>query len=135
MYPSYLIHFNKNHSKANGQFTSGDGDGDGRGDEHHRYTKAGYNTSNNGPPQQQIVNSQQLKLGAAAGKWVAGKAFCATKFGKLLKDGSAAAVGKIFLKSTGLDKIWKDTGFSNDIAKAKERMYDKVANKINTTYS
>lgn len=26
----YLIHFNKNHSKANGQFVSGDGDGDGQ---------------------------------------------------------------------------------------------------------
>jgi hypothetical protein len=29
MYPNYLIHFNKNHSKSNGQFVSGDGDGDG----------------------------------------------------------------------------------------------------------
>lgn len=28
-YPSYLIHFNKNHSSKNGQFISGDGDGDG----------------------------------------------------------------------------------------------------------
>lgn len=27
--PSYLCHYNKNHSKVNGQFTSGDGDGDG----------------------------------------------------------------------------------------------------------
>lgn len=26
----YLIHYNKNHSKANGQFVSGDGDGDGQ---------------------------------------------------------------------------------------------------------
>lgn len=26
---NYLVHYNKNHSKANGQFTSGDGDGDG----------------------------------------------------------------------------------------------------------
>jgi hypothetical protein len=26
---NYLIHYNKNHSKANGQFVSGDGDGDG----------------------------------------------------------------------------------------------------------
>lgn len=33
-YPSYLIHFNKNHSKANGQFISGDGDGDGIVDDH-----------------------------------------------------------------------------------------------------
>lgn len=41
MYPSYLIHFNKNHSKKNGQFISGDGDGDGTADEHHRYTDYG----------------------------------------------------------------------------------------------
>lgn len=40
-YPSYLIHYNKNHSKKNGQFVSGDGDGDGTADEHHRYSKNG----------------------------------------------------------------------------------------------
>ena len=40
-YPTYLVHFNKNHSKKNGQFTYGDGDGDGTADEHHRYTKDG----------------------------------------------------------------------------------------------
>lgn len=33
-YPTYLIHFNKNHSKANGQFVSGDGDGDGIANDH-----------------------------------------------------------------------------------------------------
>lgn len=33
-YPSYLIHYNKNHSKANGQFVSGDGDGDGIANDH-----------------------------------------------------------------------------------------------------
>lgn len=31
---NYLAHFNKNHSKANGQFISGDGDGDGQIDDH-----------------------------------------------------------------------------------------------------
>ena len=31
---NYLMHFNKNHSKANGQFTSGDGDGDGIANDH-----------------------------------------------------------------------------------------------------
>ena len=36
---TYLIHYNKNHSKANGQFTSGDGDGDGVVDDHHNYKK------------------------------------------------------------------------------------------------
>lgn len=34
MYPNYLIHYNKNHSKANGQFVSGDGDGDGIVNDH-----------------------------------------------------------------------------------------------------
>ena len=38
-YPDYLIHFNKLHSKSNGQFIRGDGDGDGTTDEHHRYSK------------------------------------------------------------------------------------------------
>jgi hypothetical protein len=33
-YPTYLIHYNKNHSKANGQFVSGDGDGDGVVNDH-----------------------------------------------------------------------------------------------------
>lgn len=30
MYKPYLIHFNQNHDKKNGQFTFGDGDGDGQ---------------------------------------------------------------------------------------------------------
>ena len=35
----YLVHFNKNHSKANGQFISGDGDDDGIIDDHHNYSR------------------------------------------------------------------------------------------------
>lgn len=31
---NYLCHFNQNHSKKNGQFTSGDGDGDGISNDH-----------------------------------------------------------------------------------------------------
>ena len=33
-YPDYIIHYNKNHSKSNGQFVSGDGDGDGIANDH-----------------------------------------------------------------------------------------------------
>ena len=41
-YPDYLVHFNKNHSPKNGQFTSGDGDGDGISNDHaHRSKKSG----------------------------------------------------------------------------------------------
>ena len=36
---AYLIHYNKNHSPKNGQFTSGDGDADGVRDDHHNYSK------------------------------------------------------------------------------------------------
>lgn len=36
---NYLVHFNKNHSKANGQFVSGDGDGDGIVDDHANRSK------------------------------------------------------------------------------------------------
>lgn len=35
----YLVHYNKNHSKTNGQFISGDGDSDGVVDDHHNYKK------------------------------------------------------------------------------------------------
>lgn len=35
-YPTYLVHFNKNHNPKNGQFTFGDGDGDGKGNDHGR---------------------------------------------------------------------------------------------------
>lgn len=35
---AYLIHFNRNHSPKNGQFTSGDGDGDGIANDH-KYQK------------------------------------------------------------------------------------------------
>lgn len=36
----YLMHYNKNHSKANGQFTSGDGDGDGIANDHANQSKS-----------------------------------------------------------------------------------------------
>ena len=36
---SYLIHYNKNHSSKNGQFTSGDGDGDGIANDHAHRSK------------------------------------------------------------------------------------------------
>lgn len=37
---TYLVHYNKNHSKANGQFTSGDGDGDGITNDHANQRKS-----------------------------------------------------------------------------------------------
>ena len=134
MYPSYLIHFNKLHSRKNGQFVSGDGDGDGRGDEHHRYTKTGYNTSNNGPPQQ-VVNAQQLKLAAGIGKWMAGKAFAKTNFGKLVKESHVSDVAKDMVKMCSLDKMYEQSGVKSSVDSLKEKAYQKTANRINKTYN
>ena len=38
-YPSYLVHYNQNHSAKNGQFISGDGDGDGISNDHKNQKK------------------------------------------------------------------------------------------------
>ena len=38
-YPTYLVHFNKNHDPKNGQFAEGDGDGDGIVDDRHYNSK------------------------------------------------------------------------------------------------
>ena len=44
---AYLIHYNKNHSKTNGQFISGDGDGDGIANDHANQRKMSRNEKAN----------------------------------------------------------------------------------------
>ena len=41
-YPTYLAHFNQNHSPKTGQFINGDGDGDGIIDDHRNQRKTAY---------------------------------------------------------------------------------------------
>lgn len=62
-YPSYLIHFNKNHSSKNGQFINGDGDGDGTADEHHRYTKNKKLAKYTGGSKEDLKKANRYKLG------------------------------------------------------------------------
>lgn len=60
---TYLMHFNKNHSKANGQFTSGDGDGDGIANDHANQRKertAGQNLKS-------TINANKKKLRTGRG--------------------------------------------------------------------
>lgn len=55
---NYLCHYNKNHSKTNGQFTSGDGDGDGISNDHaHRIEKDGKKSG------KQKLTKKQIALG------------------------------------------------------------------------
>ena len=54
-YPSYLVHFNKNHSPKNGQFTFGDGDGDGTRNDHAHQKKGSFS------PKAKTLNSEYKK--------------------------------------------------------------------------
>ena len=142
MYPDYLIHFNKNHSKANGQFVRGDGDGDGTGDEHHRYSKNGVKSTSNQSSRRQEYNPQKeqmktiannsavtnmaAKVVCSAARKAAGFAFSKTKLGKTLKEIGAKDVGKEFVKVTELDKIAKDSGLTD----AKKQLESKIQGKV-----
>ena len=55
-YPSYLVHFNKNHSKKNGQFVSGDGDGDGIANDHANQRKTYGYTKNGSKETEKLAN-------------------------------------------------------------------------------
>lgn len=91
-YPNYLIHFNKNHSKANGQFVSGDGDGDGIANDHandrKKKTAATYNEKI-AKGQKRMRVGKGLSIGAAgAGAATGALSILADAF-----DSDAAAIG------------------------------------------
>lgn len=151
-YPSYLIHFNRNHSPKNGQFTNGDGDGDGSKDErgrHGRYKPEAIgnhgdrsSVSSDDPQQkmQKFAIKSGLKLAVRGGKWVAGKAFARTKLGKQFNQikGEWVSVGRYALANTDLKKAMASSNWSNystDLKTKKDKfvdkIYDKAAGSIN----
>jgi hypothetical protein len=83
---AYLIHYNKNHSKANGQFVSGDGDGDGIIDDHHNYARnkkrgvatstasKGHATSTTSKGKSGLTKKQKIAIGVGVGVGVAAAA-------------------------------------------------------------
>jgi len=60
---NYLCHYNKNHSKANGQFVSGDGDGDGISNDHANQNK-----------KKGLTKKQKVRLGVGIATSVVGTA-------------------------------------------------------------
>lgn len=123
MYPDYLIHFNKLHSKSNGQFVRGDGDGDGTADEHHRYTQSGYQQKS-----QIQVNSAMVKSAFKATGGIAGSIFAKTKFGQVIGE---------MKKVSGYDSWSKGAkeGLTENFDHYAERGYKKVAEVINERIS
>lgn len=99
--PSYLCHFNKNHSKTNGQFTSGDGDGDGITNDH-RNQKPFKSMSRK--EQKAYIKERQEKQNKIQNRSLHINDFDDTPEGKqLLSDERKAA--KIFEE---LDRKWYD---------------------------
>lgn len=85
-YPSYLMHFNRNHGKKNGQFVSGDGDGDGVSNDR-------YNYKDNGKGQTK------------------GSVVITTPSGKTLTNtGPTARVGRVGSTTTSSGKTLTNTG-------------------------
>ena len=74
MYPDYLVHYNKNHSKSNGQFVSGDGDGDGIANDHARRSETGGRQLPTRAQARKSRNTGIAMLGTAAGLGVVSKA-------------------------------------------------------------
>lgn len=72
-YPTYLIHYNKNHSKANGQFVSGDGDGDGIANDHAHRSESGRSLPSRASARRSR-NGGIAMLGVGAGLGVVSKA-------------------------------------------------------------
>ena len=130
MYPDYLIHYNKNHSKANGQFTSGDGDGDGISNDHANQKKkdGGYSKTTG-------YQSGKKQLIRGAIKNIAADATFATtyKLSKALEGGNgsnAVTSGMRFVG--GVASIALSTSGLFDMVKGGKRMAS-AARKYNAS--
>ena len=91
-YPSYLIHFNKNHSSSTGQFISGDGDGDGIVNDHKNQTNAKESAE-----KVKSLGKKQISAGAATAAAGAATIFVSHIVEKSFDSGAlnvAAKVGK-----------------------------------------
>lgn len=136
-YPTYLIHFNQNHSPKNGQFTFGDGDSDGVSDERGRRGRYKPEAIGNGSQYQtQYVPKILVKGAVKFGKWAAGKAFAMTKWGKqynqIKKDW--IDVGRYTLANTDLRKSLEAAnigGLKVQKDRFVEGLYDKATDSIN----
>lgn len=112
MYPDYLIHYNKNHSKANGQFVSGDGDGDGIANDHAHRSESG--RAEGTIKKKSMSKGARIGLGiglgvigtaaVAAGAIGLGKTIADANRTKKIKESTAAAMkGKSYIEIKGFD--------------------------------
>ena len=91
MYPSYLIHFNRQHDPKTGMFTFGDGDGDGVRNDHANQDKKAYGPKTERKEGRAGNNSNRTsKIGNSVSNGSAKKG-TPTGSGKYTKEKSAAS--------------------------------------------
>lgn len=117
----YLIHFNGNHSRRNGQFINGDGDNDGIIDDHHNYSRNKKDLVLE-RKNRDYVDPRDLKSIGSSLETIGKFIFYRTK---------AGSVWKALLNSSDLEKSARDAGAYEYIEKKKNLMYIGIANALN----
>ena len=127
-YPDYLVHFNKNHSKANGQFINGDGDGDGIIDDHHNYKRRSgtHSTNVQSTASSKALTPRTVKLVTSGAKFVAKTIFSKTEFGK-----TANGIISSVRENSYIDEALADTNLSAWKNRKENEFYIKAANFVN----
>jgi hypothetical protein len=122
----YLIHFNGNHSRKNGQFINGDGDNDGIVDDHHNYSR----NKKDIVSQKTYVHPADVKDAAETLGKIARTGgilyLTFSKTGKLIKS-----EGTSLLNSGGILSAAKDAGVPQFIDRYKNMSYIKIADLMN----
>lgn len=122
----YLVHFNGNHSRHNGQFINGDGDNDGIVDDHHNYSRNKRDLS----PQKTYVHPADVKDTAEAlGRIVRTGGMLYLNFSKTGKIINSEAHS--LLSKGGIVKAAKKAGVPQLINRYKNIAYIKIADAIN----
>ena len=104
---NYLIHYNKNHSKTNGQFVSGDGDGDGISNDHKNQKNWRKEKTNSNADSDTLARVMSKYADSYADYLNNSKTRFFTENGAPLKkaDGSVASM---FIYNTKKEKKWKE---------------------------
>ena len=104
---AYLIHYNKNHSKTNGQFVSGDGDGDGISNDHKNQKNWRKEKTNSNADSDTLARVMSKYADSYADYLNNSKTRFFTENGAPLKkaDGSVASM---FIYNTKKEKKWKE---------------------------
>ena len=128
----YLVHFNGNHSKRNGQFVNGDGDNDGIIDDHHNYSRNKKDLSSNS--NKSYVHPADVKdaaeLAGTLVKTGANLYFNFSKTGRFIKGEASSLLNSGGFLKAGRQAA-RDVGTYDLVNRYKNIAYIKIADAMN----